>query len=361
MIDAVRHHYEHHVYPHYGLLASVRRCDTYALNLSALWGAFNGCLPPREAGRILLAGCGSFSPYPTSLANPESEIVAVDLSRRSLQRARLHALLHGCRNIRYQAGDLLDPLVAPGPFGFIDCFGVLHHLPDPRAGLRALADRLAPGGIVRVMVYSRGARREIEAARRALRLAGINDVGALQRLLRRAPPGSRLTTVVEETADAVSPAGLADAFLHPRVCTFRVDDLIALVDDAGLTPLRFAHAGALPDPEEELERLRGLEREGALDHNFLLYLGKRGGGTACHVEDGLLVLNPVIAAALATPRIRPLTVAPRLGCPNPPLDRATRRFLRRFREPVPVSSLTGPEFALAGEFVRALFLLVVNP
>jgi SAM-dependent methyltransferase len=361
MIDAVRHHYEHHVYPHYGLLASVRRCDTYALNLSALWGAFNGSLPPREAGRILLAGCGSFSPYPTALANPGCEIVALDLSRRSLQRARLHALLHGCRNIRYQAADLLNPLVFPGPFGFIDCFGVLHHLPDPRVGLRALADRLAPGGIVRIMVYSRGARREIEAARRGLRLAGINDVGALQRLLRRAVPGSRLAAVVRDSADAVSPAGLADAFLHPRVSTFRVDDLVALVDDAGLTPLRFAHAGALPGPEDEQERLRGLEREGALDHNFVLYLGKSGGGTACRVEDGLLVLNPVIASVLATPRIRPLTVAPRLGSPNPPLDRVARRFLRRFREPVPASSLTGPELALAGEFVRDLFLLVLNP
>ncbi len=360
MIDAVRHHYEHHVYPHYGLLASVQRCDTYALNLSALWGAFNGCLPLSEA-RILLAGCGSFSPYPTALANPECEVVALDLSQRSLRRARLHALLHGCRNIRYQVGDLLDPLVAPGHFGFIDCFGVLHHLPDPLAGLHALAARLAPGGIVRIMVYSLGARREIESARRALRLAGINDVGALQCLLRRAVPGSRLATVVRETADAVSPAGLADAFLHPRACTFRVDDLVALVEDAGLTPLRFAHVGALPNPADELTRLRSLEREGTLDHNFVLYLGQKGGCTACRVEDGLLVLNPVIAAALAIPRLRPLIVAPRLGCPNPTLDRAARRFLRRFREPVPAASLTGPELALAGEFVRALFLLALNP
>ncbi|TWJ32445.1 class I SAM-dependent methyltransferase [Geobacter argillaceus] len=361
MTDNVRHHYEHHVYPHYGLLASVRRCDTYALNLSALWGAFNGCLPPSEARRMLLAGCGSFSPYPTALANPEREIVALDLSRRSLQRARLHARLHGCRNIRYRAGDLLDSFIEPGPFGFIDCFGVLHHLTDPRAGLRSLAARLAPGGIVRIMVYSRGARREIEAARRALGLAGVKDVDALRRLVRRAPAESRLATVVREAADAVSPAGLADAFLHPRVCTFRVDDLVALVDDAGLTPLRFAHAGALPNPTEELARLRVLEREEALDHNFLLYLGKKGGGTTGPVEDGLLVLNPVIAAALATPRIRPLMVAPRLGCPNPTLDRAARRFLRRFREPVPIASLTGPELALAGEFVRTLFLLVLNP
>ena len=361
MIEAIRRHYEQHVYPHYNLLASVRRCDTYALSLPALWGAFNASRPPGEAMRILLAGCGSFSPYPTALANPESEVVALDLSRSSLKRASLHARLHGCRNIRYRTGDLLDPLVEPGPFGFIDCFGVLHHLPDPVAGLRALAARLAPGGIVRIMVYSRAARREIEAARRALRLAGIRDIAALKGLLRRAQPESRLATAVCEAADAASPAGLADAFLHPLVSTFRVDDLVAFVDDAGLKPLRFAHNDAQPDPLVELSRLRKLEQKGTLDHNFLLYLGKKGEGTICPIEDGLLVLNPVIAAALATPRIWPLTVAPRLGCPNPPLDRAARRFLRRFRAPVPASSLTGPELALARGFISSLFLLVLKP
>lgn len=360
MIEAVRHHYEHHVYPRYSLLASVRRCDTYALSLPALWGAFNGSRPPAGAMRILLAGCGSFSPYPTALANPESEIAALDLSRSSLRRAALHAGLHGCRNIRYLGGDLLDPLVEPGPFGFIDCFGVLHHLPDPLAGLRSLAGRLHPGGIVRIMVYSRGARRGVESARRGLRLAGVRDVAGLKELLRRAPSGSRLADAVCGTADAATPAGLADAFLHPRVSTFRVDDLVDLVAAAGLKPLRFAHSGALPDPADELARLRGLERGGRLDHNFLLYLGKEGGDKAGPIENCMLVLNPVIAGALAFPRLLPLTVAPRLGSPNPPLDRASRRFLRRFRTPVPASSLTGPEIDLAAEFVRALFLLQLN-
>lgn len=361
MIEAVRHHYEQHVYPRYSLLASVRRCDTYALCLPALWGAFNGSRPPLDATRILLAGCGSFSPYPTALANPESEVVALDLSRSSLRRAGLHARLHGCRNIRYRVGDLLDPLVEPGPFGFIDCFGVLHHLPDPLAGLRSLTSRLASGGIIRIMVYSGSARREIESARRALRLAGVRDVAGLTRLLGRAPAESRLATVVAETADAASPAGLADAFLHPQVRIFRIDDLVSLVEAAGLKPLRFAHAGALPDPADELTRLRELEQAGELASNFVLYLGAMGDGTTCPVEEGLLVLNPVIAAAVASPRLRPLSVAPRLGCPNPLLDRAARRFLRRFREPVQGSCLTGPELALAREFVSVLFLQVLDP
>jgi hypothetical protein len=39
--------------------------------------------------------------------------------------------------------------------------GVLHHTPDPVKGLRALAERLRPGGIMHIFVYSALGRREI--------------------------------------------------------------------------------------------------------------------------------------------------------------------------------------------------------
>ena len=126
MSESVRSHYERYPYPHFPLLATVRTCDTYAHNLTALWTRFNGVLPPENARRILIAGCGSFSPYPFSIANPDSELTALDLSASTLRRARLHCLLHGRRNIRYQCGDLLENAAAPGVFGLIDAFGVLH-------------------------------------------------------------------------------------------------------------------------------------------------------------------------------------------------------------------------------------------
>src|SRR6185369_7704756 len=106
MSDPVQTHYQKYPYPHYPLLASVRRCDTYALNLVALWARFNGALPPQTARRILVAGCGSFSPYPFALSNPEADITALDLSGRSLKRARLHCLLHGIHNVTFRCGDL---------------------------------------------------------------------------------------------------------------------------------------------------------------------------------------------------------------------------------------------------------------
>ena len=142
MPNSVRRHYELYPYPDYPLLASVRRCDSYANNLPALWSRFNGELPPHAAQRILIAGCGSFAPYPFALANPGTRITALDLSHKSLKRARLHCLLHGITGVEFLAGDLRDAEVATGPSGLIDAYGVLHHLEDPLAGLRALASRL---------------------------------------------------------------------------------------------------------------------------------------------------------------------------------------------------------------------------
>ena len=56
--QAVKAHYEKYVYPRFSLLTSVRLCDTYALNLDALWARFNGEWLAAHDKKILLAGCG---------------------------------------------------------------------------------------------------------------------------------------------------------------------------------------------------------------------------------------------------------------------------------------------------------------
>jgi len=256
MSDMVRQHYELYPYPHYPLLAAIRRCDTYVLNLTALWTRFNGVLPPWTAKRILIAGCGSFAPYPFSLANPDADITALDLSSRNIRRARLHCLLHGNRNITFRHGDLLDHSSTEDTFGLIDAYGVLHHLQDPLAGLKALAARLSEGGILRVMLYSRYARREEESIRRAFRLLGVSDPATAKRIIERSKPGSRLRRFVEASHETTFDAGLADALLHPRVHTYRIDGFMELVRQSGLEPLLFAHDGALDDVNREVERIR---------------------------------------------------------------------------------------------------------
>lgn len=355
MSDDVRRHYEKYPYPRYPLLASIRTADTYALNLQALWGRFNGLLPARNAGRILLAGCGSFSPYPFSVANPDAEIVALDLSQPNLQRARLHCWLHGRFNVRFQAGDLLDPTVAPGQYALIDAFGVIHHLADPLAGLRALADRLQPGGILRLMLYSRYARREEESIRRALRLLGVRDVAALKHLIRRSPPTSRLASYLEASPEAGFDAGLADALLHPQVHTYRVDDMLELLQQSGLEPLVFAHCGALEEVAGEIVRLKELELRRESPGNFLVYLRKPGG--VCAPERRFLKLNPCLRSVVGVLRPGSVRIAGRFGSENPVLGWRERRFLSGFCTPVAVDGCDAEIFEKVNVYKKALFLI----
>lgn len=361
MADDVRTHYERYPYPRYPLLASLRRCDTYALNLSALWARFNGTLPPRDAQRILIAGCGSFSPYPFSLANPDIPITALDLSDRNLRRARLHCLLHGRTNVAFCRGDLLDAPQADSPFGLIDAYGVLHHLEDPLAGLKALAGRLAPGGMIRLMVYSRYARREEESIRRAFRLLGITDPAAARRLIGRAKPGSRLRRFVEASDEASYDSGLADALLHPRVHTFRIGGLLEMVRQSGLEPLLFAHHGALESVEREVERLTAMEAARCAPGNFVLYAGRKVGGPCPDDHDALVMLNPCLARIVTPFSLGDVRIAPRLGVPTTVLGRPERSFLRSFRQPRPWGALSAPDRAVVQSYRSALFLVQFRP
>lgn len=271
-MDAVRRHYESHPYPRYPLLASLQRKEVRHLSLEPLWQRHNGTELPRGARRILIAGCGSFAPYPFSLANPGCQITALDLSHASIKRARLHCLLHLRLNVSFVVGDLLDPAVEPGPFGLIDAYGVLHHLPDPLAGLLALKRRLPGNGLLRIMLYSHGARSGTEAARRALRRLQVMDVPTLEALYDRLPRGSRLAKRLAETPEGNTDHGLADAFLHPQVTTYRVTELAALVATSGLELLAFCHTGALSEPTREWQRLAQEEAAGTLTENFVLLL-----------------------------------------------------------------------------------------
>lgn len=355
MPDSVRRHYELYPYPDYPLLASVRRCDTYANNLEALWARFNGQLPPDHLRRILIAGCGSFAPYPFALANPGCAITALDLSQKSLHRARLHCLLHGITRPDFVSGDLLDPVTAPGPFGFIDCFGVLHHLEDPLAGLNALGRRLGEGGILRVMVYSTYTRWEEDSIRRALRLLQVRSPEQVQQMVARSRKGSRLREFFEQSEEVSYRSGLADALLHPLVTSFKIDPFLELMGASGLKPLLFAHRGALADPEQEVARIREMEARRESPGNFVLYLGKdvRGGCS----DGGSFRLNRCLEGVLSRPRLAPLLIPGRLGESNEPLTRAERTFLRRFKKTVPAAALSPEDLARAERYAGKLFLL----
>lgn len=108
--------------------------------------------------RILVAGGGTgdgliqLTTLLTRYGKPY-QATYIDLSRASREVAEARVKMRGLTGITFLTGSLLDA-AEHGPFDYIDCCGVLHHLPDPDAGFAALRDALAPGGGMGFMVYA---------------------------------------------------------------------------------------------------------------------------------------------------------------------------------------------------------------
>ncbi|HKU69501.1 MAG TPA: tetratricopeptide repeat protein, partial [Burkholderiales bacterium] len=141
--SAVRGMYEEHPYPRWtsftreGPLAFE---DWVAQELPAA-----ASIAPLSSVRILVAGCGTgLEPIRLASSLANSHVLAVDLSLTSLAYAKRMAMKLGVTNIEFRQGDILGLGRLPDRFDMISSRGVLHHMRDPQAGLRVLAQLLRP-------------------------------------------------------------------------------------------------------------------------------------------------------------------------------------------------------------------------
>ncbi len=187
----------------------------------------------------------------------------LDRSAAAQKIAQARAAARGLANIVWEQRSLLDlPGSGLGPFDYVDCCGVLHHLPDPAAGLRALLSVLAPGGGLGLMVYAPHGRTGVYMLQDALRLLAPADeapaarLDAAKRVMRHLPETAwlRRNGFLDDHVNG-GDAGLYDLLLNPRDRAFRVHDLHALLAGEGLAvtcwvePIRYDPDRLLPDPK----------------------------------------------------------------------------------------------------------------
>lgn len=103
-------------------------------------------------GRLGLdAGCG-FGRHLYQAASCGAEMVGVDFSR-AIESA--HKNTKHLPNIHLVQADIYALPFVEGAFDFVYCIGVLHHLPDPDGGAKALALLVRPNGTLFIWVYSK--------------------------------------------------------------------------------------------------------------------------------------------------------------------------------------------------------------
>jgi SAM-dependent methyltransferase len=96
------------------------------------------------------AGCGS-GRWAALVAPRVGHLNCVDASPDALVVARNK--LAGATNVSFYEGSLDAMPLADGSMDFGYSLGVLHHLPDPRAGLAACVRKLKPGAPMLVYIY----------------------------------------------------------------------------------------------------------------------------------------------------------------------------------------------------------------
>ncbi|WP_166416056.1 class I SAM-dependent methyltransferase [Cochlodiniinecator piscidefendens] len=179
------------------------------------------------------------------------EITYIDLSTASRKIAEARAKVRGLKNITFLTGSLLD---APkyGPFDYIDCCGVLHHLPEPQAGFDALSQALAPEGGLGFMVYAPYGRSGVYPLQQAFgaALGGLSPTEKLRKakeMFAALPEGHPFKCNPHLVDHNQSDAGFYDLLLHSQDRPYLVTELVDTLEKAGLSLSGFTQP-ALYDP-----------------------------------------------------------------------------------------------------------------
>jgi SAM-dependent methyltransferase len=236
--EAVSAFYERHPYPppHDDIESYRRRWDDQRRRADSF--LFWPREPYREDRSILVAGCGTSQAAHYAVRWPNARVVGIDVSATSIAHTQELKRKHDLENLEVYQLAVERASELGKQFEHVVCTGVLHHLSDPDAGLRALRDVLAPNGALHVMVYAPYGRAGVYMLQdycRRLRIeptdAGIRDLAASLRAL---PQDHPIVHLLRDSPDFASTAGLADSLLHPQDRAYAVPELYKFLDDAGL-------------------------------------------------------------------------------------------------------------------------------
>jgi SAM-dependent methyltransferase len=194
---------------------------------------------PRANQEILVAGCGTSQAARYALREPGARVTAIDVSKTSLRHTRDLQRKYNLDNLELHRLPIEDVRSLARSFDLVVCTGVLHHMPDPDHGLRALRDVLRPRGAMRLMVYARYGRAGVYMMQEYCRLLGIrateDDLRDLGTMLAALSADHPISGVLRRAKDFRRPEAMADALLHPQDRAYSVPELYAWLDRCGMS------------------------------------------------------------------------------------------------------------------------------
>lgn len=188
---------------------------------------------------ILVAGCGANQAAVFAFTNRAAKVVAVDISQPALDHGQFLKDKYGLWNLELHQLRLEEVRKLRRDFDLIVATGVLHHLPDVAAGMKALGACLRPDGALGVMLNAKYGRIGIEMLQLAFSNLGLGpddeSVQKVREIISALPPEHPVHNYFKMApVSAQTDAALASVFLNGHERSFTVDESFDLVDSAGL-------------------------------------------------------------------------------------------------------------------------------
>ena len=187
---------------------------------------------------ILIAGCGTNQAPVIAYTNRAAKVVAIDVSQASLDHGLYLKDRYGLKNLEFRLLPIEEISSLNQTFDLVMSTGVLHHMADPPAGMKALAEVMRPEAVAGIMLYARYGRLGVEQMQAVFREMGLRQDEESLRMVRQALDSLNSNhparTYMAIADDLNFDAGLVDTFLHGRDRSFTVADCLELVESAGL-------------------------------------------------------------------------------------------------------------------------------
>jgi SAM-dependent methyltransferase len=198
--------------------------------------------PDREYGSdldVLVAGCGTWQAAKYALCHPDARVLGIDVSSTSLEHTDALKRKYNLTNLATQQLPIENVAKLDQRFDLILCTGVLHHLVDPDAGLRALGSVLRSEGAMYLMVYAPFGRTGVYMLQEYCRRLGIGtsreEIHDLTAALKVLPQRHPLLAALGSSRESLNAEALVDALLNPRDRTYSVPELFDFIERNGLT------------------------------------------------------------------------------------------------------------------------------
>jgi len=187
---------------------------------------------------VLVAGCGTWQAAKYAICHPAARVVGIDVSSTSLEHTERLKQNYDLTNLEARQLAVENVAELNQNFDLIICTGVLHHLIDPDAGLRALRSVLKPDGAMNLMVYAPYGRDGVYMMQEYCRRLGVGtsqeEIRDLITVLKYLPEHHPLLATQGGSREFPNADALADAVLNPRDRSYTVSQLFDFVESNGL-------------------------------------------------------------------------------------------------------------------------------